>query len=305
MAKIAVEFEPHSKPFGSTPGQNQLVKRLLAHGDGWSVSDVLCNAGPDVRPTEEQHSAVCIAIVRTGSFQYQSSAGRALMSPGSLLLGTPGQYFECSHEHAAGDRCISFTYEPEYIEALTAEASVRTQSDTFPSLRVPPVCVNCPALLRGRVHVPSNRMSAPGAANLSRPGERLGGDRNRTGRRSSRLCKENFTQDFAGRGGESHSGRAHDRESPRCAARTQLVGTRGEAEPLSFSPNIPPAHRSYQYVMRSRLRHAAAWLLTEPVRIIDLALNCGFSDISNSWKSSVVILFGETDIPPATTCWAS
>src|SRR6266576_845121 len=39
------------------------------------------------------------------------------------------------------------------------------------------LCVNCPALLRGRVHVPSNRMSAPGAANLSRPGERLGGDR--------------------------------------------------------------------------------------------------------------------------------
>ena len=107
------------------------------------------------------------------------------------------------------------------------------------------LCVNCPALLRGRVHVPSNRMSAPGAANLSRPGERLGGDRNRTGRRSSRLCKENFTQDFAGRGGESHSGRAHDRESPRCTARTQLVGTRGEAEPLSFSPNIPPAHRSH------------------------------------------------------------
>ncbi len=244
MAKIAVEFEPHSKPFGSTPGQNQLVKRLLAHGDGWSVSDVLCNAGPDVRPTEEQHSAVCIAIVRTGSFQYQSSAGRALMSPGSLLLGTPGQYFECSHEHAAGDRCISFTYEPEYIEALTAEASVRTQSDTFPSLRVPPVRELSSVIARAcACAIQSNERTRCRQPIETR--RALGRRSHRTGRRSSRLCKENFTQDFAGRGGESHSGRAHDRESPRCAARTQLVGTRGEAEPLSFSPNIPPAHRSH------------------------------------------------------------
>ena len=107
MAKIAVEFQPRSTlANGRVLGRP--ARRILAQGDGWSVSDVICTAGPHDRAFEEQHSRMCIAIVTAGSFQYRSNVGCELMTPGSLLLGNAGQYFECGHEHGVGDRCLSF-----------------------------------------------------------------------------------------------------------------------------------------------------------------------------------------------------
>ena len=138
MAKIAVEFKPKAA-LGNGRALGAPARRLLACGDGWSVSDVVCAAGPHDRPFEEQFSEVCIAIVTAGSFQYRSAPGRELMTPGSILLGSPGQFFECGHEHGVGDRCISFSYEQRYFEGLLEEAGVRAQSARFATLRVPPV----------------------------------------------------------------------------------------------------------------------------------------------------------------------
>ena len=118
MAKIAVELEralTHRREHG-TPGQT--MPRVLARGDGWTVADVLCTSGPQDRPFEERHSRYTIAIVLAGSFQYRSSVGRGLMTPGSLMLGNHGHCFECGHEHGEGDRCVSFWYAPEYFERV-------------------------------------------------------------------------------------------------------------------------------------------------------------------------------------------
>jgi AraC-like DNA-binding protein len=37
----------------------------------------------------------------------------------------------------------------------------------------------------------------------------------------------------------------------------------------------------HQYVRRARLRNAATRLAAEPVRVIDIAFDCGFGDVSN------------------------
>ena len=37
----------------------------------------------------------------------------------------------------------------------------------------------------------------------------------------------------------------------------------------------------HQYVMRARLREAATRLMSEQGKVIDLALECGFADVSN------------------------
>ena len=106
----------------------KIAARPIARGDGWSVDDVICSSGPQDRPFEEQHDGVVIALVTAGSFQYRGSTagrGRELMTPGSLLLGNPGQAFECGHEHAVGDRCLSFRYTPEHFETITAEPMAR------------------------------------------------------------------------------------------------------------------------------------------------------------------------------------
>jgi AraC family transcriptional regulator len=124
---------------GSSAALPSLARRVLASGDGWNVTDVICRAGPQDQPFEEQHSNFCIAVVVKGSFQYRSSAGRELMAPDSLLLGNAGQYFECGHKHGVGDRCISFAYEPQQLENLAVQASLRIRSACFSVLCVPPI----------------------------------------------------------------------------------------------------------------------------------------------------------------------
>src|SRR4051794_36793100 len=84
----------------------------IAGGEGWSIFDVICGAGPRDRPYEESHTRPCIAVVAAGTFQYRSGRKPDLMAPGSVLLGNAGECFACGHEHGVGDRCVSFSYEP-------------------------------------------------------------------------------------------------------------------------------------------------------------------------------------------------
>jgi AraC-like DNA-binding protein len=92
----------------------------MGAGPGWWVDDVVCTAGPEQRPFEEAHDSFCLAVVTEGTFQYRSPHGAATLAPGTLLLGNAGQCFECGHDHATGDRCLSFHFEPEAMEEVLA-----------------------------------------------------------------------------------------------------------------------------------------------------------------------------------------
>src|SRR5437773_9524105 len=85
LAKIAVAPEQ--------PGR--ISGHELARANGWRVEDVVCTSGPADRPFEELHSWVSIALVVAGTFQYRSPAGRALMTPGCVLLGRARPHFDC------------------------------------------------------------------------------------------------------------------------------------------------------------------------------------------------------------------
>jgi AraC-like DNA-binding protein len=111
-----------------------LTARTLASGPGWRVHDVLCDHGPGDRPAVEQHTGFSIAAVTQGSFQYRGTSGAATLVPGSFLLGNHRACFECGHEHAQGDRCLSFRFEPEHFEALAAGAGAHSSSFAAPSL---------------------------------------------------------------------------------------------------------------------------------------------------------------------------
>lgn len=122
-----------------------ITPHLLASGPGWRVTDFVCNAGPEDRPFEEQHGNVSIAAVTAGTFQYRTESGSAVLSPGALLLGNPGACFECGHEHAGGDRCLSFHYSAEHFEAIVADMpGVRSAAFAVP--RLPPVPALMPLL---------------------------------------------------------------------------------------------------------------------------------------------------------------
>ena len=125
LAKIAVEFEQvRAQRTAIAAELDRPAACLLARGEGWSVTHLICTAGPQDRPFEEQHSQVSIAIVVAGTFQYRASDGcrsGELMTPGSLLFGNAEQCFEYGHEHGIGDRCLSFSYAPDYFEEIAGD----------------------------------------------------------------------------------------------------------------------------------------------------------------------------------------
>src|SRR5262249_52183168 len=114
-----------------------LASRLLASGPGWRVQDVVCTSGPHDPPFEERHDGVCVAAVTAGTFCYRSSLGSAVLATGALLLGNDRHYFECSHEHGVGDRCLSFRLSPEFLETVVSSIP-RALRTSFSVPRLPP-----------------------------------------------------------------------------------------------------------------------------------------------------------------------
>ncbi|WP_284268890.1 helix-turn-helix transcriptional regulator [Mesorhizobium huakuii] len=124
--------------------------RTLASGPGWHVADVICTAGVNDRPFEEAHRDFCVAAVTCGTFRYRARQGTAMLAPGALLLGNSGTCYECGHEHGSGDRCLSFHFEPAYMERIVAGVpGVRRL--VFEAPRLPPFPALAPLLAEAEV----------------------------------------------------------------------------------------------------------------------------------------------------------
>jgi AraC family transcriptional regulator len=166
LAKIALELQRALSRRAVNGGLGDPSARVLTEGNGWTVEDVVCTSGPQDRPFDERHSRFAIAIVAAGSFQYRSQspsgASRELMTPGSLLLGNAGQYFECTHEHAAGDRCLAFHYATDYFESLTADAGAHGTKPDFRMLRLPPLRALSPLVARACAGLSRSDSDSPG-----------------------------------------------------------------------------------------------------------------------------------------------
>src|SRR5262249_45121303 len=52
----------------------------------------------------------------------------------------------CGHEHGVGDRCLSFSFTPQYFDEITAGIGVPRRRKTFRSLRLPPVRTLSPVI---------------------------------------------------------------------------------------------------------------------------------------------------------------
>jgi len=256
-----------------TPGSTS--PQVIAAGEGWTAADVICTSGPDDRPFEEQHSHFAIAIVVAGSFQCRSPLGAALMTPGSLMLGNSGQCFECGHAHGEGDRCVSFWYAPDHFERLSADAGVRRGAARFTVPRLPPIRALSPMVTRAVLGVsapdemPWDELSVMVAGTTLRVSAGLSS----SDRRSSPLNADARVV---------HAVRTIDRYPASAWTLNRLANVSG----LSLYHFLRTFDRitgvtPHQYVLRARLRHAAVRLVRESGGILDLALDCGFGDISN------------------------
>jgi AraC family transcriptional regulator len=271
LAKIAVDRVP------GTPSRLRDTERkfpdtyALAAGDGWTICDVVCAAGPNHPVFEEQHSQTSIAVVVNGTFQYRTSTGRELMTPGSLLLGNAGESFTCGHQHGVGDRCISFHYSDE----LRDDFQLRDEPRHFKIPRIPPI-----------------RSLSPLVADVSMLPR---GDMDRA--MFQELAFRVFEQATYLQHGLAGRQRASD---PSSLARVTRVLRSIEATPeashelseMAEMARLSPYHflRCFdeltgttprQYLLRMRLRQAALRLKRESTKVLGIALDCGFGDVSN------------------------
>lgn len=280
LAKIAVDLERALARRARDAAGGVTQPRTIASGAGWNVADVLCTCGPGDPAFEERHGAFCIALVAAGTFEYRSETGTALMTPGAVMLGNAGASFECGHRHRAGDRCIAFRYRPEYFERLFADAGATRRQASFGAARIEP----------SRALAPFVAAASMGVAAAGDPA--AGGP-----------AWDEMALTLAVRVMRIVDGaRASDAKPVASAALARVVDTlrwideNADSElgltQLAEQARLSPYHflrtferatgvTPHQYVLRARLRAAAQRLADTTDKIVDVALDCGFADLSN------------------------
>jgi AraC family transcriptional regulator len=246
--------------------------RVIAQGEGWSVSDLTCHLGPQDRRFEERVEQVTIAAVIEGTFFYRTARRDVLLYPGSFLLGDAGVSFECGHEHSVGDRCVSFQFAPSLFEEIAA-AVTGSYRFRFPMAMLPAIRKLTVASVDAEIHARGADRVAPDQAAL-------------------RLAQSVLT---VASGSTASPVRAAAHEQRRINDVLRYIEEQAE-QPLSLGELAGMAGMSryhfvrvfqritgltpYQYLLGVRLRRTAVTLCTSAMPITGIALDAGFGDLS-------------------------
>jgi AraC family transcriptional regulator len=249
-----------------------LSARNAAAGDGWVVQDVICRSGPEDGSFEERHQSIAVAMVMGGTFQYRSSVGRAVLTPGAVMLGAPGVCFECGHEHGLGDRCLAFHYRPDLWEDIVAAIpGVKRTAVTLPQL--PPLETLAP--LFAEAETARDEEDVPALEELA---WRIAGVVAGTLADAPRRARTPSSRDIQ-----------------RVTAIVRRIETEPEVEQslarLAGDAAMSPYHflrtfrqvvgmAPHQYVLRTRMHRAAVRLRRSREEIAVIAFGAGFNDLS-------------------------
>ena len=245
-----------------------MASTILFKSGAIQVSDFCCTAEAGEPPYAEQFDGHSLSYVRRGSFGCHHRGRFFELVTGSVLVGHPGDEFMCTHEHCSGDECLSFALHPELIE------SVGDARDVWQIGAVPPL----PGLMV------FGELAQAGACGRSDIGlDEIG-----------HLLASRFVAMVSGKSPQPATPTARQR---RRAVETalwidanshreiDLEGAAREAGLSSFhflrifaaTLGVTP----HQYLVRSRLRHAARRLVDDEAAITDIAYDVGFADLSN------------------------
>ena len=253
------------------------LRRLIAGGEGWSVSEILCEAGPADRPLEERHNGFNIAAVIEGSFTYKAERGEALLHPGALLLGNHGRCFACGHDHATGDRCVSFNFAPDAFAEIAASAAGSSRF-AFPTSMAPAGKASTPLVtaIEALGATPSPLRAEETATRVAETVIGVLSGNVAAPPRVSALEQRRVSD--ALRHIEAHADEALDLAALAAIARlSKYHFLRVFRRSIGMTP--------YQFLLNVRMRRAAVRLLRSSETIVAIAFEAGFGDLSTFNKS--------------------
>src|SRR3569832_95727 len=223
-----------------------------------SVSDFRCTAGPGEKPFAEQFHCHSVSYVRKGSFGCQSRGRTFELVTGSVLVGFPGDEYVCTHDHVCGDECLSFFLEPELVETIgdRREAWGVGAAPPLPELMVLGELAQAAADGRSDIGLDeigalfANRFVEVVSGRTHKPVAAANRDRRRAVETALWI--------------EAHSHEAIDLEHAAAQAGiSPFHFLRLFASVLGVTP--------HQYLVRSRLRHAARLLTEDDIAVTDIA----------------------------------
>jgi AraC family transcriptional regulator len=240
---------------------------LLSHGSILAI-DYRCSVRPEDAPFTETHEGFSISYVRKGTFGYRARGNVSDLVAGSIIIGHPGLEYMCTHgHHACGDECLSFQLAGELAETLGDDA-------VWQAGCLPPM----PELM---VFGELAQAGAEGRSDLGL--DELG-----------LLLAARFAEVVSGKTRKPQDAPTRDR---RRAVEAALWIDAHSHQPIDLDRTAKAAGLSafhflklfarvlgvtpHQYLIRSRLRRAARLLAGEERAITDIALDVGFSDLSN------------------------
>jgi AraC-like DNA-binding protein len=234
-----------------------------------TVTDYRCEATRGDRPFAEEHRLYSIAYVRKGSFGCVTHGRHHELVAGSFLVGHPGDEYTCTHDHHdCGDECLAFALVPELVDDLDVDADAWRQGALPPLPQLMVIGELAQSIADGRSdigldeagYVLANRLSETLSGSTRKPPSGQARDRRRAVDTAMWI--------------DAQSHRPIDlAEAASEAGVSPFHFLRTFSDALGVTP--------HQYLVRSRLRHAARLLADEERAITDIAYDVGFGDLSN------------------------
>jgi AraC-like DNA-binding protein len=210
--------------------------------------------------------------VRKGSFGYRTRGQAYELVAGSVLVGCPGDEYVCTHDHhVCGDECLAFHLSPGFVDLIGGDRKTWRTGGLPPLAELVVIGELAQAAADGHSDVGLDELGMWFASRFVE----VVSDRAKSGSASTAVPRDRRRAVDAAMWIDAHS--QHDIGLDGAAAETGLSSfhfLRLFSQVLGVTP--------HQYLVRSRLRHAARLLADDDSRpVTEVALDVGFADLSN------------------------
>jgi AraC-like DNA-binding protein len=241
----------------------------LLQSDALAVIDYRCTARPGDKPVAEITARHCICYVRRGSFGFHTRGKSYQLVAGSAVVFNPQDEYTCTHDHhVCGDECLSFHFTPDQLDQAGGDTA-HWEAGGLPPL--PELMVAgelAQAAAEGRSDI---GLDEAGLWFASRYVD-LAAGRKRTTAKANPADQRRAVEAAQWLDARAHENIGLD-DTAAQAGLSPFHFLRLFSSVLGVTP--------HQYLVRSRLKHAARLLAEEERSITDIALDVGFADLSN------------------------